>query len=664
MLNRRKMLKLSAIGSASLAAPAAYGASATSTASSEGLNNLDAVSGALLRQQLESPTGTELVGHRASITGVSRTLFEHLSDYRVSVKDFGALGNGAVDDIDAILKAVDFVRNRGFGGSIWYPAGTYVVSRPIPLDSLVHHEGAGRGACKVVAAPGSNTDVFKTRDFDSLTGVGSIANAPNAFSVKGLTIEGNYLDFSEGVTWKKSNRVINSAGSAIKIFGSRFDLDVEVYNVAKNALYIEGGGEFLSNQEHASRVRVTGRISGKEGIVFRGPGDIYLEYVVFGLAGLLPYSQRQTAMDNLSDIYPGVSVDGLVLDNSPPYTGHAEIGFVHVYANSYGFGVRTRGVNRFNVGHIVVENSCGGYYFGEGAHGVIGILESRANGRAPDAFAGSRFLVKPDIVVDNGKIWQLTGQMRVYRYRPSQDLHDYAVQILGGCNNLTITYAAQLQRDFVPLDAGFLKVAGSNNVIRFQALRVKGNGVFVSGETNQICGVIDTIYSGTALVRNGAKSFGNMIDIVAAGLTADSVGFQSVGVVANEKIKLVISGAAGFTPFKGDPMVALNRACDWEIAASQGNGINGTSTDDYIDVSIPNDSVSGSVVVPHNFLYAPEAGQVSLSLRYPGTPPDQLLTVGVRDDGENKPTATQIVISYRWSAIPTSGSANCIVRIR
>jgi hypothetical protein len=72
----------------------------------------------------------------------------------------------------------------------------------------------------------------------------------------------------------------------MRIFGSGFDIDVEAYNLAENALYCEATGSAYDNKEYASRIRITGRISGKEAIIWRGPGDIFFEYIVFGLAGL------------------------------------------------------------------------------------------------------------------------------------------------------------------------------------------------------------------------------------------------------------------------------------------------------------------------------------------------------------------------------------------
>ncbi len=48
----------------------------------------------------------------------------------VNVVDFGATGDGATDDRAAIQNAIDYANNNG-GGTVFFPAGTYIVS-PVP----------------------------------------------------------------------------------------------------------------------------------------------------------------------------------------------------------------------------------------------------------------------------------------------------------------------------------------------------------------------------------------------------------------------------------------------------------------------------------------------------------------------------------------------------
>jgi hypothetical protein len=57
---------------------------------------------------------------------VSRALQDKLRD-RVSVKDFGATGNGVTDDSAAVQAAVNYVESLG-GGHVYLPAGTYLFS--------------------------------------------------------------------------------------------------------------------------------------------------------------------------------------------------------------------------------------------------------------------------------------------------------------------------------------------------------------------------------------------------------------------------------------------------------------------------------------------------------------------------------------------------------
>jgi hypothetical protein len=159
----------------------------------------------------------------------------------------------------------------------------------------VHIKGEGREASRVTAIAGSNTWIFQTDQFEILSGgSGNINEAPFGFSVSNLTWSGNYLKLDTGlligdnkdISWRTADTILNSSGGGMRIFGSGFDIDVEAYNLAENALYCEATGSAYDNKEYASRIRITGRISGKEAIIWRGPGDIFFEYIVFGLAGL------------------------------------------------------------------------------------------------------------------------------------------------------------------------------------------------------------------------------------------------------------------------------------------------------------------------------------------------------------------------------------------
>jgi hypothetical protein len=82
-------------------------------------------------------------GVGASLRGV-QTKF---SEVQVSVKDFGAVGNGAADDTNAIQLAVNKVIANG-GGVVYLPPGTYPISAAIVVNGAVSisFRGAGIGA--------------------------------------------------------------------------------------------------------------------------------------------------------------------------------------------------------------------------------------------------------------------------------------------------------------------------------------------------------------------------------------------------------------------------------------------------------------------------------------------------------------------------------------
>jgi hypothetical protein len=89
----------------------------------------DATSLSNLQTQLASSSGSSLVGYNQGGTGaVTRTVQARLRDY-VSVKDFGAVGNGVTDDTTAIQLAATHISTTG--GTLFFPAGDYVISTRI-----------------------------------------------------------------------------------------------------------------------------------------------------------------------------------------------------------------------------------------------------------------------------------------------------------------------------------------------------------------------------------------------------------------------------------------------------------------------------------------------------------------------------------------------------
>jgi hypothetical protein len=79
----------------------------------------------------------------ASGTGaVARTIASKLGDV-VSVKDFGATGDGIVDDTAEIQAALDALETNG--GTVWFPPGKYVITATLLVPSGVVLQGSGIG---------------------------------------------------------------------------------------------------------------------------------------------------------------------------------------------------------------------------------------------------------------------------------------------------------------------------------------------------------------------------------------------------------------------------------------------------------------------------------------------------------------------------------------
>ena len=151
--------------------------------SSDGLKNYAPIGGTLLGQQLAAANGSSLVGFQQSGTGAVATTVQAKLRETVSVKDFGAVGDGVTDDTTAIQNAVNAASEVRFT-----PGKTYIVS-PQTLSSL----GGGVGICINVSSNRRLVIYGATIKQKDGTG-GSGAVIGNTAAVQNVLIEGGTVD--------------------------------------------------------------------------------------------------------------------------------------------------------------------------------------------------------------------------------------------------------------------------------------------------------------------------------------------------------------------------------------------------------------------------------------------------------------------------------------
>lgn len=110
---------------------------------------------------LATSTGSTSVGFLQAGTGASlRTVQSKLRDF-LSVKDFGAVGDGVADDTTAIQNAITFSRAQG-GESrkLYWPRGTYKITNTITVGTNQYVEFDPGVTVNFIAADPLNTPLF------------------------------------------------------------------------------------------------------------------------------------------------------------------------------------------------------------------------------------------------------------------------------------------------------------------------------------------------------------------------------------------------------------------------------------------------------------------------------------------------------------------------
>lgn len=129
-------------------------------------------------------------GAFASVTGTTGTYVDP-SPYvtkgvmSISVKDYGARGDGTTVDTIAIQNTINICAAAG-GGIVYLPSGTYIASGLV-LATNISFRGAGKGVSVLKQDP-ATTNTFVIRS------CGSSASASNV-ELKDLTIDGNQASY-------------------------------------------------------------------------------------------------------------------------------------------------------------------------------------------------------------------------------------------------------------------------------------------------------------------------------------------------------------------------------------------------------------------------------------------------------------------------------------
>jgi hypothetical protein len=176
-------------------------------------------------------TSTQSLNYTGPNPGsVSRTITEKLSD-EISVKDFGAKGDGTTDDTQAIQAAIDTATSSAV--SLFVPAGTYSVrGLQLPDTVCANIRGAGVDVTKF-RSHSATTSIIMKRNFYSF------GCSLSDFTIDARNIAQHGLQLQRGKQWQVNRISILDAANTAALFGDPTGTGARWYEAHVSNIFIE-----------------------------------------------------------------------------------------------------------------------------------------------------------------------------------------------------------------------------------------------------------------------------------------------------------------------------------------------------------------------------------------------------------------------------------------
>jgi hypothetical protein len=155
-----------------------------------GVNDFTALTSQLANQS-NAALGDALIGFKQANTSglisgaVGRTVHQKLQDL-VSVKDFGATGDGTTDDTTAIQAAIYYAQTNG--GCVYLPAGIYIITSS--LNVQINSGGLPYTRPSIRGDGVGATTILQTANASGLIITGSLADPADYMELADFTLQG------------------------------------------------------------------------------------------------------------------------------------------------------------------------------------------------------------------------------------------------------------------------------------------------------------------------------------------------------------------------------------------------------------------------------------------------------------------------------------------